>query len=422
MVKKAMAEAFAVVLDEFRDATLKDSAVLESVGRQIHGVTGGQMREFAQRLRDAALRPLTAEQILAWSDMHLQRTGDWPTQRSGPVLDALDETWKGIDSALRVGGRGLPDGSSLAQLLAENRGVQNPAALPPLTKDQILSWADAHHNRTGTWPTAESGPIADSLGGTWANIDMALRRGNRGLPDGSSLAQLLTENRSVRHHLNLPLLTEEQILEWADAHHKRTGDWPTQRSGPVLDVLDETWKGIDSALLVGGRSLPDGSSLAQLLAKKRGVRNLAVLPLLTKEQILSWVDAHLERTEQWPTADSGPIDGVVGETWQNIDAALAKGRRGLVGGSSLAQLLAEERGVRHHLKLPPLTEGQILKWADAHKERTGDWPTQRSGSLLDAPGETWKGIDSALRVGRRGLPGGSSFARLIQEHRGRSDS
>ena len=68
MVKKAMAEAFAVVLDEFRAVTLKDSAVLESVGRQVHGVTGGQMREFAQRLRDAAPRPLTEELILAWAD------------------------------------------------------------------------------------------------------------------------------------------------------------------------------------------------------------------------------------------------------------------------------------------------------------------------------------------------------------------
>src|SRR5205823_5640631 len=35
MVKKAMAEAFAVVLEEFRDVTLKDSAALESVGRQV---------------------------------------------------------------------------------------------------------------------------------------------------------------------------------------------------------------------------------------------------------------------------------------------------------------------------------------------------------------------------------------------------
>jgi hypothetical protein len=33
----------------------------------------------------------------------------------------------------------------------------------------------------------------------------------------------------------------------------------------------------------------------------------------------------------------------------------------------------------------------------------------------DAPGETWAGIDSALRTARRGLPGGSSLAKLLRE-------
>src|SRR5262249_3617410 len=100
-VKEAMAEAFAVVLDEFRDATLRDSVVLESVGRQIHGVTGGQMREFAQRLRNAAPKPLTEELILAWVDVHYQGTGTWPTVSSGAVYDVPEETWRGLDRALR---------------------------------------------------------------------------------------------------------------------------------------------------------------------------------------------------------------------------------------------------------------------------------------------------------------------------------
>ena len=84
-VKQAMAEAFAVVLEEFRHTTLNDSRVLETVGRQVHGVTGGQMREFAQRLRAAIPRPLTEEQILSWADEHQDRTGEWPTAWSGPV-------------------------------------------------------------------------------------------------------------------------------------------------------------------------------------------------------------------------------------------------------------------------------------------------------------------------------------------------
>ena len=170
MVKKAMAEAFAVVLDEFRDATLKDSAVLESVGRQIHGVTGGLMREFAQRLRDAVPRPLTEEQILAWADQHHARTGGWPQVLSGAVADEVGETWQNIHAALVNGLRQLPGNSSLAQFLAERRGVRNRADLPPFSVEQILAWADAFHRRTKKWPGQDSGVIEDAPDETWKGV------------------------------------------------------------------------------------------------------------------------------------------------------------------------------------------------------------------------------------------------------------
>lgn len=226
MVKKAMAEAFAVVLEEFRDVTLKDSAVLESVGRQVHGVTGGQMREFAQRLRDAVPRALTVEQVLRWADSHHSRTGDWPTSESGEVYDEPDEKWANINAALHNGHRGFPGGSSLAQLLAEHRAARNTANLPDLTIDQILIWADMLRNQTGKWPTRETGLITQSLGETWQNIDAALKLGFRGLPGGSSLARLLSVLRGVRQRKNSPKLTVRQILAWADVHLQRTNKWP----------------------------------------------------------------------------------------------------------------------------------------------------------------------------------------------------
>lgn len=37
-------------------------------------------------------------------------------------MTGMDETWSGISNALRVTGRGLPGGSSLAKLLATHRG------------------------------------------------------------------------------------------------------------------------------------------------------------------------------------------------------------------------------------------------------------------------------------------------------------
>jgi hypothetical protein len=491
MVKKAMEEAFLVVLKEFRATTLKDSAVLERVRRQVHGVTGGQMREFAQRLRNAAPRPLTEEQILAWADAHWQRvhewpnvytgevtdsaeetwrgldgplrhgtrglqgnsslaqllalhrgvrnlrhlppltieriltcadahhrrTGKWPNADCGPVADAPDETWTNIDSTLRIGLRGFPGGSSLAQLLDEERGVRNRLALPQLTKELILAWADAHRERTGLWPQAKSGPVIGVPGESWPAINDTLRRGARGLPGGSSLPQLLAEERGVRNQRDPPVLTREQILAWADAQYQRTGDWPKVSSGPVHDAPDEKWANIHAALYQGARGLSGGSSLAQLLADERGVRNSANLPPLTTDQILAWADAHHEGTAQWPKSTSGPIQDVAGETWEYVDSAIKSGLRGLPVCSSLAQLLADERGVRHHLALPPLSKEQILAWADAHRQRTGKWPKQASGAVHDAPGEKWANIDAALGTGRRGLSGGSSLAHLLAEER-----
>ena len=62
---------------------------------------------------------------------------------------------------------------------------------PPLTVEQIVGWADAHHARTGRWPTAASGPVADAPGEHWRAVNNALYGGYRGLPGGDSLANLL---------------------------------------------------------------------------------------------------------------------------------------------------------------------------------------------------------------------------------------
>ena len=143
---------------------------------------------------------------------------------------------------------------------------------PRLTIQHILAWADAYHRRTGKWPNMQTGPIDAAPGEIWSAVDGALRQGNRGLVGGSSLARLLAVKRKVRNRLTIPPLTIEQILAWADAHHARTGRWPTKRVGPVEGVPDETWDKLNVALKRGYRGLPSGSSLARLFAQERGVQ------------------------------------------------------------------------------------------------------------------------------------------------------
>ncbi len=65
---------------------------------------------------------------------------------------------------------------------------------------------------------------------------------------------------------------------------------------------------------------------------------------------------------------------------------------------------------------PPLTVEQILAWGDAHFARTGSWPRAWSGPIPEAPGETWQGVESALRYERRGLAGYDTLARLLRRH------
>src|SRR5262249_31570670 len=68
--------------------------------------------------------------------------------------------------------------------------------------------------------------------------------------------------------------------------------------------------------------------------------------------------------------------------------------------------------------LPRLSIEQILKWADAYHDRTGNWPRGGSGPIDDAPGETWKGIEMAFIQGGRGLSNGYSLAQLLADERG----
>jgi hypothetical protein len=109
----------------------------------------------------------------------------------------------------------------------------------------------------------------------------------------------------------------------------------------VTGAPGESWNAISVALAKGLRGLPAGSSLARLLAERRGARNRKGLPRLTIEQIRTWADGHRAATGHWPSAQSGPVAGAPapGETWAAIYHALRNGDRGLPGGLSLAQLL-----------------------------------------------------------------------------------
>jgi hypothetical protein len=180
----------------------------------------------------------------------------------------------------------------------------------------VLAWADSHFQRTGEWPKTSTGPVLDNPNETWRRIDNGLRYGLRGLPAGLSLARLLDLKRGVRNVQNLLPLTEQQVLAWAVEHHRRTGSWPRENSGPIYGTNGEDWVNVDMALREGNRNFPGGSSLPRLLEKVTGRPHRLHVRRLTPELVLEWADRFHDRTGSWPRVSSGLIPnrrGIHGE-------------------------------------------------------------------------------------------------------------
>src|SRR5260370_40880102 len=91
---------------------------------------------------------------------------------------------------------------------------------------------------------------------------------------------------------------------------------------------------------------------------------------LTRARILKMAKVHFRQKGQWPTKRSGPVAGEPNETWAAIDLSLKHGYRGLAGGSSLAQLLAEAGVKRHRRERPRLNLELVLTWAEADQRQT----------------------------------------------------
>ncbi len=308
--------------------------------------------------------------------------------------------------------------------MVQKRPKRKPRPLKPheLTEDIVLLWCDQFHERTGQWPQMKLHgklTIEGSVGIRWKWIDSALLRGSRGLPGGSSIPRLLAKHRGVRNRKGLSKLTHKLILKWAEAYHKRHGRWPIQDTTErdIPESPGDGWQNIDDSMRRGLRGLPGGYSLARLLEDERGVRNFANLPPLSEAQILKWCDAYHERTGRWPGQrvwmEEIPESG--GETWCRVDQAMKIGIRSLSPGDTLSNLLARTGRHRNMANLPMLTEEEILKWARRHQKQHGKWPTCRGEpqEIEGTFGERWFNIDQVMRKGMRGLPGGSSLARMI---------
>jgi hypothetical protein len=210
---------------------------------------------------------LSVEFVLERAREYIDKNGKKPNRTSGDVEGGFPgDCWSAYDTALNLGYRGFRPGSSLAKFLAEHLGTRNHKELPDLTEDQIVDLMKAHKERTGSYPIHSSGYVTGGHpGDSWCGYNLALSRGTRGLPGGSSLAILRKSRLGVRNHKDLPKLNEDTIVELAKGFREKNGTLPNKNSGPASG--EDTWGRIDTALREGLRGLPGGSSLAQLIRK-----------------------------------------------------------------------------------------------------------------------------------------------------------
>ena len=357
--------------------------------------------------------PLTFELILSLADKHYAKHGEWPNQDSGSIPEIL-ESWRGINTALHRGIRGLPGGSSIIKLLAEHRGIISRIWDDSTTLPDILKWIDDFRDEHNRWPRREDGQIKGTCT-TWFSVDNKLRSGWPGFKGDASLSQLLCESRGVRHKLKLPKLSVPQIRKWAREHYRRNEAWPTVNSGTIPGT-DEKWANINASLSQGQRGFPGGDSLPRLLHREFGVTNRLASPRLSRQRILAWADEHFAKYGKWPTVSDRRAPAKH-ESWPAINAALERGSRGLPGGDSLAKLLARSRAVRRGPHAKRLSVQIIVRWAKAHKKQTGKWPTLSSGEVAGT-NERWDNLDQLLAKGLRGLPGGQGLSSVLAEHCG----
>ncbi len=282
-----------------------------------------------------------------------------------------------------------------------------------LIKESIL----AHRGATGRWPMIKEGPVeCGPYAGTetWQGLDGCLRRGTRGLPGNSSSAKVKKELGSS--------LKIDWIKECILAHKRVTGQWPTRNGGLIEHgpyAGRERWDRIDSALKGENRGIRGKFSLATVM-ESLGYQNPRHSEPLDIELIKESILAHKEATGRWPTQKSGSVEygPYAGkEIWATIHSHLESGGRDLVGNSSLPAE-KEKLGPVNPKNQEPLNVELIKESILTHKEATGRWPTQILGPIKYGPYAergTWRGLNTALIKGFRGLPGGQTLVSIKEE-------
>jgi len=144
-------------------------------------------------------------------------------------------------------------------------------------------------------------------------------------------------------------------------------------------------------------------------------RKITRKPLLSEEQIKTWIREYHEQTGKWPTLMSNSLPGM-NTSWPAIGTCLRKGARGLRGGRSLSKLVLEVSGLKS-IRGRNFTEIEVVNAALEFKARTGFLPDRSTRkSFLGRHDVSWKTMVIQLSHERFG-PKLTTLPALIKKHK-----
>lgn len=191
------------------------------------GLGGGLSLDKLYIKHGLKLGELSEEIIIHHALRHFEKHGKLPNQYSGPVEGFPGESWRGWYNSLKEGTRNLGGGLSLEKLY-----IKHGLRFETLNADLIFALALEHLKYTGEFPNKNSGSVFGYPGENWHAIHTALNKGNRDLPGGDTLAQLLIRK------------LEEQMQK----HMDQTGFFPDEYSGCLPDHPETMWGAVHLAL------------------------------------------------------------------------------------------------------------------------------------------------------------------------------
>lgn len=150
--------------------------------------------------------------------------------------------------------------------ITPKRGIDPKKVIDDLT---ILKWIDIFFEKYKKFPNPKTkNKIEEMKENTWAALDNALWRGNRGLKKlNGGLTKLISLNRDYEHNFNKSKLSINLITKWLLFEFSEKKKWPIVTKDNVLMSPGEKWRNVDVCMRIGARGLKKGNSVNKLLKK-----------------------------------------------------------------------------------------------------------------------------------------------------------